>query len=131
MPKPSSWANRRVVNYLDFCLASLKSLGCFYFQCVLFSQWKTATVNLRILHFLEARSQKAVTCCLCYRMPQNSIWSTKKRCKVTFFFTLHSLSPVIFATATVVALVLLHNSRSNFHCCTQCEATPTQKSAWN
>ena len=23
-----------VVNSLDFCLASLKSLGCFYFRCV-------------------------------------------------------------------------------------------------
>ena len=25
----------RVVNSLDFCPASLKSLGCFYFQCIL------------------------------------------------------------------------------------------------
>ena len=39
-----------VVNSLDFCPASLKSLGCFYFQCVLSSQWKAVTVNLRILH---------------------------------------------------------------------------------
>ena len=39
-----------VVNSLDFCLALLKSLGCFYFQCVLSSQWKAVTVNLRILH---------------------------------------------------------------------------------
>ena len=39
-----------VVNSLDFCLASLKSLGCFYFRCVLSSQWKAVTVNLRILH---------------------------------------------------------------------------------
>ena len=28
----------RVVNSLDFCSASLKSLGCFYFQCILSSQ---------------------------------------------------------------------------------------------
>ena len=41
----------RVVNSLDFCLASLKSLGCFYFRCVLSSQWKAATVNLWILHY--------------------------------------------------------------------------------
>ena len=27
-----------VVNSIDFCPASLKSLGCFYFQCVLSSQ---------------------------------------------------------------------------------------------
>ena len=46
-----------VVNSLDFCPASLKSLGCFYFRCVLSSQWKAVTVNLRILKaFLEARS---------------------------------------------------------------------------
>ena len=36
---------------------------------------------------------------------------------------------VNFATATVLAFVLLHDSRFNFHCYTQCEATPTQKSA--
>ena len=46
----------------------------------------------------------------------------------TLFFTLHPLSPVIFATATVVAFVLLRNSRFNFHYYTQCEAMPTQKS---
>ena len=39
-----------VVNSLDFCPASLKSLDCFYFRCVLSSQWKAVTVNLRILH---------------------------------------------------------------------------------
>ena len=39
-----------VVNSLDFCPASLKSLGCFYFRCVLSSQWKVVTVNLRISH---------------------------------------------------------------------------------
>ena len=56
--------------------------------------------------------------------------SAKKRCKNTFFPTLHPLSPVIFATATVVAFLLLHNSRFNFHCYTQRETMPTQKSAW-
>ena len=40
----------RVVNSLDLCPASLKSLGCFYFRCVLSSQWKALTVNLRILY---------------------------------------------------------------------------------
>ena len=39
-----------VVNSLDFCLALLKSPGCLYFRCVLSSQWKAVTVNLRILH---------------------------------------------------------------------------------
>ena len=47
----------------------------------------------------------------------------------TFVSTLHCLSLVIFATAAVLAIVLLHNSRFNFHCYTQREATPTQKSA--
>ena len=37
------------VNSLDFCPASLKSLGCFYFWRKLSSQWKVVTVNLRIL----------------------------------------------------------------------------------
>ena len=55
-------------------------------------------------------------------------WSAKKWRK-DFFSSLHPLSTVIFATATVLAFVLLRNSRFNFHCYTQCEATPTQKSA--
>ena len=46
-----------------------------------------------------------------------------------FLFTLHPLSTVIFATATVLAFVLLRNSNFNFHCYTQREATPSQKSA--
>ena len=54
-------------------------------------------------------------------------WSAKKRRKD--FPTLHPFSPVIFATATVVAFVLLRNCRFNFHCYTQREVTPTQKSA--
>ena len=56
-------------------------------------------------------------------------WSGKKRRKDTFFPTLHPLSTVIFATATVLAFVLLRDSRFNFHCYTQREVTPTQKSA--
>ena len=39
-----------VVNSLDFCPASLKSLGCFYIRCVLSSQSKAVTVNFRVLH---------------------------------------------------------------------------------
>ena len=52
-----------VVNSLDFLPASLKFLGCFYFWCVLSSQWKAVTVNFRIFTlltlkaFLEAHSQ--------------------------------------------------------------------------
>ena len=67
-------------------------------------------------------------------MPQNAFlfyelaifWSDKD---TFFFFTLHPLSTVIFATAIVLAFVLLRDSRFNFHCYTQREATPTQKSA--
>ena len=56
-------------------------------------------------------------------------WSAKKRCKNTSFSTLHPLSTVIFATAMVLAFVLLRNSRFNFHCYTQCEATSIPKLA--
>ena len=76
-------------------------------------------------------------------MHQNAFFSTNsrssnqsknKKTKIkndakTLFPTLHPLSPVIFATATVVAFVLLSNSRFSSHCYTQREATPTQKSA--
>ena len=47
-----------------------------------------------------------------------------------FFPILHHLSLVIFANATVVASVLLCNSRFIFHCYTHCEPTPTQNLAW-
>ena len=94
--------------------------------------------------FLEARSHNVSDSC--YMMPQNALFSyvivifysawkkneKKKKKKTTqryFFSTLHPLSKVIFATATVLAFVLLHDSRFNFHCYTQREATPTQKSA--
>ena len=51
-----------VVNSLDFCTASVKSLGCFYFRCILSSQWTVVTeyVNFTLptlKAFLEARSQ--------------------------------------------------------------------------
>ena len=91
--------------------------------------------------FLEAHSeciwQQAITCCSCYRMPQKAFFSTKSRssgqpkndAKTLFSPTLHPLSPEFFTTATVVAFVPLRSSRFNFHCYTQREATPTQKSA--
>ena len=47
----------------------------------------------------------------------------------TLFSILHHLSPVILANAAVVAFILLRNSRFNFQCYTQREATPTHKSA--
>ena len=62
---------------------------------------------------------------------QNSRSSGKpKNDTKTLLFHPPSPFQVIFATATVVAFVLLRNSRFNFHCYTQREATPTQKSAW-
>ena len=76
----------RVVNSLDLCPASLKFLGCFYFRCVLSSQWKAVTLNLRILYcqlFGGPQSeyvwQQATTCCSCYRMPQNPFFPTNSR----------------------------------------------------
>ena len=78
----------------------------------------------------------AITCCSCFRMPQNAffLWTrdllvSQKTTQRHFIFTLHPLSTVFFATATVLAFVLLRNSSFNFHCYTQCEATPTQKLA--
>ena len=69
-------------------------------------------------------------------MPQHAFFPrtrdllvSQKTTQRHFFSTLHPLSPVIFATATVVAFVLLRNSRLKFHCYTQREVTPTQKSA--
>ena len=69
-------------------------------------------------------------------MPQNAFFLqtrdllvSQKMTQRHFFPTLHPLSTVIFATATVLAFVLLRDSRFNFHCYTQREATPTQKSA--
>ena len=56
-------------------------------------------------------------------------WSAGKRCKDTFSPVLRHLSPVIHANATVVAFVLLRNSRFNFHCYSLREPTPTQISA--
>ena len=88
--------------------------------------------------FLEAECvwQQAITCCSCYRMPQNAFFLrtrdlvfSKKSTQRHIFSTLHPLSTVIFATATVLTFVLLRDSRLNFHCYTQREATPTQKSA--
>ena len=46
------YIDRRVTCYGRFrrSFASLRSLGCFYFRCVLSSQWKAVTVSLRSLH---------------------------------------------------------------------------------
>ena len=103
-----SWG--RVVDSLDFCLALLKSLGCFYFWCILSSQWKAVTVNFTLptlKAFLEAyrnvSGNKQLTCCSCYMMPQNTFshhkivifWSAKKQCKDTFPPTLHPLCQLL------------------------------------
>ena len=48
-----------VVNSLDFYPALIKSLGCFYFRCVLSSQRKAVTANFTLptlKAFFEARS---------------------------------------------------------------------------
>ena len=70
-------------------------------------------------------------------MPQNTFFQrtrdllvSQKNDTKTLFPTLHPLSMVIFATATVLTFVLLRDSRFNFHHYTQREATPAQKSAW-
>ena len=40
----------RIILELKFTIFCNESLGCFYFRCVLSSQCKAVTVNLRILH---------------------------------------------------------------------------------
>ena len=76
---------------------------------------------------LSGNKQELVACAIgCPKMhffPHTH--EKKKWCKDTFFHP-----PVILANATVVALGLLRNSRFNFHCYTQRDATPTQKSDW-
>ena len=74
---------------------------------------------------LEARSQNVQQ----DAPTRDLLFSPKTTQKHFFFSTLHPLSPVTFATATVVAFVLLRNSRFNFRCYTQREATATQKLA--
>ena len=89
-----------VVNSLDFCPASLKSLGCFYFRCVLSSQSKAVTVNFTLptlKAFLEARNHnvsgnkqelvsRAIGCPKTHFFYEHAIfWSAKKQCKDTFF----------------------------------------------
>ena len=62
-------------------------------------------------------------------MPQNAFFPRTRDLLISpkttqrhFLFTLHPLSTVIFATAPVLAFVLLRNSNFNFHCYTQREA---------
>ena len=109
-----------------------------YFTAVESGDSEFANFTLPTLKaFLEARGHDVSgNNCSCYRMPQNAFffyelaifWSAKKRRK-DFISTLYPLSTVFFTTATVLAFILLRDSRSNFHCHTQREATPTQKSA--
>ena len=83
---------------------------------------RLATIN-NLLHVLY----DAPKCLFCPRT--QDLLVSQKSTQRHFFPNLHPLSPVIFATATVVAFVLLRSSRFNFHCYTQREATPPQKSA--
>ena len=84
--------------------------------------------------FLEARSQnvsRAIGCPKMHFFPLRNYYLlvSQKTTQRHFFPTCHPLFPVIFANAPVVAFILLRNSIFNFHCYTQREATPTQKSA--
>ena len=61
-------------------------------------------------------------------MPQNAFFPRTRDLLVSQKTTQRHFPPVIFSSATVLAFVLLRSSRFNFHCYTQREATPTQKS---
>ena len=115
-----------VVNYLDFCLALLKSLGCFLLPVHTFftvegsdSEFVKFTVPT-LKAFLKAHFR------VCLATSKNFSSEILYR---HFFPILHQRAPGTLTNATVAAFVLLHNSRFNFHCYTQREATPTQKSA--
>ena len=82
----------------------------------------------------QATSNNLLLCC---RMPQNAFFPWTRDLQVspkmtqTLFFFPCSIPFLwyFFATATVLAFVLLHNSRFSFHRYTQHEGTPSQKSA--
>ena len=91
--------------------------------------------------FLKVCSQERIwqwarICCSCYPMPKTAFffntftifWWAGKWCRKTFFPILHHFHPVILANTAVLAFVLLCNSKFSFHCYTQHEPTPTQKS---
>ena len=72
----------------------------------------------------------ATGCPQLHFFPTNSQFSGQPKNYVkTLFSTLHHLSHVIFATATVVTFALFGNSGLNFYCYTESEPMPTQKSA--
>ena len=121
-----------VVNSLDFCPASLLlPVRTFFTMAGGDSEFANFTLPT-IKTFLEARSQNVL-----YDASKSFSFSTNSRSSgqekndaKTLFFHPPSRFPAIFATATVVAFVLLRSSRFNFHCYTQREATPSQKLAW-
>ena len=76
-----------VVNSFDFCPVSLKSLGCFYFGCVLSSQWKAVTVNLRILHCQLSRHFWRSVVRMCLATSNNMLLVLKDVLKRFFFFS--------------------------------------------
>ena len=125
-------------------LTSLKFLGCFYFRCVFLfcflllflffvftmeggdSEFANFTLPT-LMAFLDASSQNVPQKTLFFLLfffnlfflfPHELaiFWSATKRHKDTFFPTLYPLFQVFFATATVLAFVLLRNSRFNFNC---------------
>ena len=69
-----------VVNSLDICPASLKSLASVYFlHNGRWWQWicKFYTANFKGIFgglYSECVWQQAITCCSCYRMPQNAFF---------------------------------------------------------
>ena len=130
---------------LTFTRHRLSPLAAFtsgaYFQS---SQWKAVTVNSPALKAcLKAHSQNVSgnkqERCSCCRMPKNAAFSPRlnlqssgqpKTMQGHFYFRIfYHLSLVIFACATEMAFVLLHNSTFNFHCYTHRQPTPTQRSA--
>ena len=80
-----------VVNSLDFCPASLKSLGCFYFRCLLSSQWNAVRVNLRILHCQLYRHFWRPVVIMCLAISNNLLLVLQDAPKHAFFLRTRDL----------------------------------------
>ena len=94
---------------------------------LLFADHKACVPRFWLVELFNGELLRAIRCPKTHYFYDRLV--SEKTTQRHFFSTLHPLSTVIFATATVLAFVLLRDSRFNFHCYTQREATPTQKSA--
>ena len=143
----SYWAVQAgLLTPLTFAWHRLSPLAAFTSGAYFLRNGRRVTVNLRILHCQLYKHFWRPVLRMCLATSNNlllvlldapkRLFSTNSRSSgqpkndsktlLLFFSTLRPFSPVISATAIVMAFVLLRTSRfSNLHCYTQHEATPT------